>query len=100
MSLTSLRQEFLLAADSGGANLAKFWFAPNAREERIGVYCRIRTIVPADSPPQHLEGSFRLSAIREMGRQKIVVFRVLLRLHAARQRGDLGEWPMPGASQQ
>ncbi len=38
MSLTSLRQEFLLAADSGGANLAKFWFAPNAREERIGVY--------------------------------------------------------------
>ena len=67
MSLTSLRQEFLLAVDSGGANLAKFRFAPNVREERIGVYCRIRTIVPLDGSPEHLEGSFRLSAIREIG---------------------------------
>ena len=67
MSLTSLRQEFLLAVDSGGANLAKFRFAPNVREERIGVYCRIRTIVPLDGSTEHLEGSFRLSAIREIG---------------------------------
>lgn len=34
-ALTSLRQEVLLAVDSGGANLAKFFCATNAREERI-----------------------------------------------------------------
>jgi len=67
MLLTSLSQEFLLAVDSGGASLAKFWFAPSALEQRIGVYCRIRTIVPLDGSTEHLEGSFRLSAIREIG---------------------------------
>src|SRR5690348_14709356 len=99
-TLTPLSQEFLLAVDSGRANFAKFWFAPNAREEGIGVYCRIRAIVFLDSAPQHLEGRFGLSAIRKIGGRKIVLFRVLVRLHATRQRDDFGEWPMPCASQQ
>src|SRR5438128_61079 len=98
-ALTSLSQEFLLAVDSGGADLRELWFAPNVGKERIGVHRRIRTIVPLDGSTEYLNSGFRLFAIRQIGSKKIVLFRVLLKSHATRQRGDFGEWPMSCASQ-